>query len=247
MTPISAVFAAALLLGGCASQAGSDGATPPAPKLAQAAPATAPLPTPYEVIVQLRGRMHAAGEVGGRFYEEIGKARRALRDYAASGGDPAGFVAPGPGGLTPLLLAARLGYPEIVADLLEKPAVAARVNDTDDGGFSPWLWASFASQHAFWLCNPTVFKDPFRFVPLVVQQPYYVGGAERPYRRTRRLLEAAGAKPEMAAAKSRWLELCKLAEPEIRAKVTASDDLLATLEAEAPRALAQRLQPPKKP
>ena len=197
--------------------------------------------TPFEIVRQLGDRLYAIGETTGReadFLSAVEHARKDLEDYAAAGGDPADFVERGPHGATPLLLAAEAGYGDIVAELLKSARVAASVNEVDQHGLSPWAYANFALEEAIWVCNPTLFADPFKFVPRIVTRPYYLGGDEPPYRKTRRLLEAAGAKADMAAAKQLWLDTCRLAKPESRRKVAESADLLATLEAEAGQALA---------
>ncbi len=179
--------------------------------------------------------MNVVGETSGQqkdFLEIIERARRELQDYAAVGGDPAPLVENSPRGVTPLILAAMFGYGDIVAELLKNERVVSSINDVDQRGFSAWAYANFALRETIWVCNSTVFKDPFKFVPSLVTLPFYQGGGERPYRKTRRVLEEAGAKKDMAAAKQLWLDTCKLATHESRQKVADADDLLVTVEEE---------------
>jgi hypothetical protein len=202
--------------------------------------------TPYQIVTQLGDKMYTTGETSGsvqNFQAVIEQARQEIQDYAAAGGDPAAFVEKGPHGTTPLLIAATEGYADIVVELLKNKRVAASVNDVDEYGFSAWTYANFAWDMAVWVCNPNTLNDPHKFVPKWVEQAYYIGGAEHPYQKTRRVLEAAGAKTDMAATKQFWLDTCKLATPENRQKVTESRDLLATLETEGTQILAVRMQP----
>jgi hypothetical protein len=108
------------------------------------------------------------------------------------------------------------------------------------------MYANFAPQEAFWTCNPKIFDSPLTFVGKFVTLNYYLFGAERPYRKTRRVLEAAGAKADMVAAKQLWLDTCKFATPDVRQKVAASNDLLLTVEAEGAQILADRFKAPRK-
>jgi hypothetical protein len=198
---------------------------------------------PLDIIRQLNDRMYVVGETSGRledFQSAVADARKELEGYASSGGDPAGFVQKDKenNGATPLIAAASAGYSDIVAELLKNERVVASVNDADRDGISPWAFANFALNEAIWVCNPTVFNDPFSYVPSFVKLPYYLGGTERPYAKTRRVLEAAGAKSDMAAARRLWLKTCKLATPESRQKVAQSQDLLTTIEAESERVVA---------
>lgn len=77
-----------------------------------------------------------------------------------------------------------------------------------------------------------MFENPFVWVPLAVTQTCYVQSAENPYRKTRRLLEEAGAKASPERAKAFWQDNCKRQAEETRAKVRASSDLLETVPAE---------------
>jgi hypothetical protein len=61
------------------------------------------------------------------------------------------------------------------------------------------------------------------------------------------LLEAAGAKSGMEAARQLWLDTCKLATLESRQKVAQSQDLLETIEAESARVITALMAAGNKP
>jgi hypothetical protein len=199
--------------------------------------------TPYQIVHQLRDRLYVVGETTGQqhdFLAAVEHSRQELSDYIAAGGDPSTLVEKGANGQTPLILAAWSGYGDIVAELLKNESVVASINDVDQDGLSAWMYANFAPQEAFWTCNPAIFEAPSALVSKMVTLFYYLSGEERPYRKTRRLLEAAGAKADLSAAKQRWLATCKFATPEMREKVAASNDLLVTVEAEGLRMVSDR-------
>lgn len=187
---------------------------------------------PHQVINNLRQRMYVIGETTGKldqFVEAERKAAQDIREYAASTTDPAALNERSPQGQTPLMAAAFMGYSEVVAELLNHNSVREGVNDVNPQGMSSWVYANFAFRQSAWVCNPTTLKNPFASVPLLVTQPYYQLSAENPYKKTRHLLEAAGAKIDMPAAKRFWLETCKLQDESTREKVERSDDLLSTV------------------
>jgi ankyrin repeat protein len=180
--------------------------------------------------------MYVIAETTGKdedWQSAIEHARLAIHDYVRQGGDPADLAERDSKGMTPLIAAAYMGYPEIVGELLADKRVAAGINDTDARGRSAWVYANFALRQSAWLCNPAMAQNIFALVPLMVTLPYYLGSDEPPYRRTRKLLESAGAKANMDAAKQQWLDTCKSADAETRQKVAGSHDLLDTLAEEA--------------
>jgi hypothetical protein len=170
-------------------------------------------PEPLDILRQLKDRMYVVGETTGRqedYMAAIENARRELQNYGSSGGDPAAFVR-SDNGSTPLIMAASAGYADIVAELLKNEHVATAVNDLDQNGISAWAYANFALNEAIWVCNPTVFKNPFSFVPKLVTLPYYLGGAERPYPKTPATARSSGRKKRYgggAAALARYLQTC---------------------------------------
>lgn len=186
---------------------------------------------PHQIIDELRQRMYAIGETTGRygdFVEAEQKAAVEIRKFIVSG-DSIGLVETNDIGQTPLMAAAFMGYSELVSELLKSDKVRNAINDTNPKGMSAWLYANFAYRQAVWVCNPAVFKDPFSFIPLFVTQPYYLQSAENPYKKTRRLLEDAGAKADLAKAKQYWLDTCKSQSGTMRTKVQESSDLLDTV------------------
>ena len=198
---------------------------------------------PHQIISDLRQRMYAIGETTGRLNDFVEAERRAatdIRSYIANG-DSTALIEKNNLGQTPLMAAAFMGYPELVSVLLKSDNVRSSIDDVNPKGVSAWLYATMAFRQAMWVCNPTAFNDPFTWVPLLVTQPYYMQLSENPYRKTRRLLEEAGAKPDHERAKQFWQETCKLQNERTRTKVQESNDLLETLLTEGTETLARFL------
>ena len=196
---------------------------------------------PNKVINKLRQQMYTIGETSGKLEDFIEAERKAaieIRSYIANG-DLTGLNEKTQSGQTPLMAAAINGYSEIVIELLKSDQVRATINDTNPQGFSAWLHATWAFRQSIWACNPTVLKDPFAWVPIFVIQPYYTQSAENPYRKTRRLLEEAGAIPAPERAKQTWRDTCKLQDEQTRIKVEKSNDLLETVLVEGPSVFAK--------
>lgn len=198
---------------------------------------------PNKVISHLRQQMYTIGETSGKLEDYLAaehKAALEIRAYLAQGEEAgAGLQEKTSSGQTPLMAAAINGYAEIVAELLKSEQVRPGINDTNPQGFSAWLHATWAFRQSMWVCNPQVFKDPFTWVPLFVIQPYYLQSPENPYRKTRRLLEQAGAIPAPEKAKQSWLDTCKMQDQRVRSLVEKSSDLLETVLAESPLAFAE--------
>ncbi|WMW81165.1 ankyrin repeat domain-containing protein [Undibacterium cyanobacteriorum] len=196
---------------------------------------------PNKVISNLRQQMYTIGETSGKLEDYLAAEHKAvleIRAYLAQG-EATGLQEKTSSGQTPLMAAAINGYAEIVAELLKSEQVRAGINDTNPQGFSAWLHATWAFRQSMWVCNPQVFKDPFTWVPLFVIQPYYIQSPENPYRKTRRLLEQAGAIPAPEKAKQSWLDTCKMQDQRVRSLVEKSSDLLETVLAESPLAFAE--------
>lgn len=189
--------------------------------------------TPLARLGALADRMYTIGETSASAADMIAaeaKAADDIRAYIADGATD-GLLAPEPGKPSPLATAAYLGYPNVVAALLTSPLVRAHVDDADANGITPWIAANFSMKQSAWTCNPAILGDPFRFVPIVVTQPYYLANPEPPYRKTREVLEQAGAHADMAQAKTVWLAQCKNSAATAAAAVGASADLQATVQA----------------
>jgi len=187
---------------------------------------------PHQVINELRDRMYVIGETSGKFDKFIDaehKAAQDIHEYASTTTDLTALIEKNKQGQTPLMVAAFMGYSEVVAELLNYNIVKENINEVNPKGISAWVYTNFAFRQAMWVCNPSVFKAPFTLVPLLVTQPYYQQSAENPYKRTRRLLEEAGAKTDMLAVKGFWMDTCKLQEDNTRKKVENSKDILDTV------------------
>lgn len=197
---------------------------------------------PHQVINDLRQRMYTIGETNPkleRFIEAEKKAAAEIREYV-SGGDPSGLIQKNNTGQTPLIAAAFMGYSEVVSELLKSEAVKSVIDEENGIGMSAWLSSNIAYRQTMWACNPKVFDAPFAFVPLFVTQPYYLQ-PEAPYKKTRRFLEAAGAKADLVKAKQFWQDNCKSQSDVTRNRVQESGDLLETVLAEGAETLARFL------
>ncbi|PWT85906.1 MAG: hypothetical protein C5B58_02325 [Acidobacteria bacterium] len=151
-----------------------------------------------------------------------------IRQYVASGSTD-GLLAKDGAHQSPLTAAAYMGYPNVVAALLTSDLVREHINDANEMGLTPWIAANLSMRQSISVCNPSVFNDPFKFVPMLVTQPYYLSHP-MPYTKTREVLEKAGAASEMAKAKEVWLTNCKNQSPETKSKVQASSDLQKTVQ-----------------
>ncbi|PMS19532.1 hypothetical protein C0Z16_35395 [Paraburkholderia rhynchosiae] len=152
-----------------------------------------------------------------------------VRQYVA-GGSTDGLLAKEKGKQSPLAAAAYMGYPNVVAALLTSSLVRAHINDADEMGVTPWIAANLSMRQSLWACNPAVVDNPFKFVPMLVTQPYYISNPTPPYKKTRELLEEAGASSDMATAKEVWLANCKNQTEETKTKVQASTEVQKTVQ-----------------
>jgi hypothetical protein len=178
------------------------------------------------VISHLADRMYVVGETTARlpdFENAINEARKAIKDLAAADGEL--LTKKDTSGATPLITASYLGYAGVVEDLLAYKQVKDAINDVDSNGFSAWIAANFTAREALWVCNPMVLKDPFKIVPILVEQPYYSSGPEAPYVKVRRMLEEAGARHDMDEAKRLWASFCQYQDSTTREATTSSSDL----------------------
>jgi hypothetical protein len=198
---------------------------------------------PLAVINALADRIYVAGETSGQAAEMIAAEERAaeeIRQYVASGATD-GLLAKEKGQQSPLDAAAYMGYPNVVAALLSSKLVRAHVNDADDMGMTPWIAANLSMKQSLWACNPAVFDNPYKFVPMVVTQPFYLSNPAPPYKKAREVLEKAGASADLAKAKEVWLTNCKSQSDEAKAQVSASTDLQKTIQEFGAQALAAQL------
>jgi hypothetical protein len=187
---------------------------------------------PMAVLNSLADRIYVLGETSGNVEDMIAaeaKAADEVRQYVASGATD-GLLAQKKGTQSPLETAAYMGYPNVVAALLTSNLVRAHINDADEMGMTPWIAANFSMRQSLWTCNPAVFDNPFKFVPLFVTQAYYISNPTPPYKKTREVLEEAGASSDLAKAKEVWLTNCKNQSEEAKTKVQASNDLQETIQ-----------------
>jgi len=189
------------------------------------------LKKPHQIIKDLRDRLYVIGETTGKFELFIEAEHKAAQDIHkyASGAELSALVERNQEGQTPLMAAAFSGYSEIVAELLNYGIVKEGINDVNPKGMSAWVYANFALCQAMGACNPAALDNPIILVPLFVTSPYYQQSAENPYKKSRRLLEAAGAKVDMQAAKGDWMDICKLQDDITKEKVKKTSDLLVTV------------------
>jgi hypothetical protein len=187
---------------------------------------------PLTVLNSLADQIYVVGETSGKVAEMVAaeeKSAAEIRGYIDAGLTD-GLLAKEKGKQSPLAAAAYMGYPNVVAALLTSQLVVAHINDADEMGVTPWIAASLSMKQSLWTCNPAVFEDPFKFVPMLVTQPYYLSGAVPPYKKAREVLEKAGASPDVTKAKMLWLSTCKNQSDETRTKVQASTDFQKTVQ-----------------
>jgi hypothetical protein len=187
---------------------------------------------PLAVLNSLADQIYVVGETSGKAADMVAaeeKAADEIRQYIGAGSTD-GLLANENGKQSPLAAAAYMGYPNVVAALLTSKLVVAHINDADEMGVTPWIAANLSMRQSVWTCNPAVFEDPFKFVPMLVTQPYYISGAVPPYRKVREVLEKAGASSDVTKAKKTWLTTCRNQSDETRTKVQASTDLQKTVQ-----------------
>ncbi len=197
-----------------------------------AANATGTVREPIAVINALVNRIYVIGETKGEAAEMIAAEATAateIRAYLVSGATE-GLLPKDKANRSPLSAAAYMGYPNVVAALLTSDLVKEHINDADETGITPWIAAVMSMRQSAWSCNPKIFEDPFRFVPMLVTQPYYLSGRPSPYKKVRDLLEQAGASSSMEQAKTVWLTNCKFQSDEGRDKVQRSADMQKTVQ-----------------
>jgi hypothetical protein len=214
---VAACLAALTALKSAAAIAGADDSAP------KPASATA-------IVRSLMDRVYVAGEDGGGSPQAWALAEEqavsALRSLARS--DPQALVRTDASGATPLLAAASAGHAPLVEELLRSDRVVAHINDTASNGVTAWTSATLALRQSLFACRPD-FADgnPFLVVPMQLTQPYYFD--RQPYPKIVAMLEKAGAKQDIAAARAAWRRLCPQQDPAGWQRVETADDLQRTL------------------
>ncbi|WP_411881695.1 hypothetical protein [Polaromonas sp. YR568] len=168
------------------------------------------------------------------------KARDALSKLISSNPPADVLLERAPHGTTPLMLAAFYGFPGLTEELLKSDVVKASINEKGPNQATAWMIANYGMRQAMWSCDPATLNEPFAWVSIYGSQPYYrlhAGG--NPYQMTRRVLEDAGAIPDLVGLKSAWLKTCPMSEPNLKARICASADVLQTLLEDSPRRFSQ--------
>jgi len=125
-----------------------------------------------------------------------------------------------------------------MSQTLTHKEVRESVNEADSRGLAAWIYTNFALKEALWVCNPSIKNDPFKMIPLMVQQPYYLAGPEPAYLKVRSMLEEAGATHNMGEAKRQWDSVCKNQDAETQRRASSADDLLVFVRREGQERLA---------
>lgn len=124
-------------------------------------------------------------------------------------------------GQTPLMYAAKFGYPELVEELLKRPEVVANINIKDVHQQNALDYASESYGLSAFFTNPSLIIDPFCYVPFITQLSYYSHKDESgltPYDKCICLLTRKGAKEGDISLKQRMAhqleevieELCEI-------------------------------------
>jgi hypothetical protein len=210
--------------------------------LAQAADAPR---APLAVLDALADRIYVLGETTGSAPDMIAAEAAAADEvchYIASGAT-AGLLATTKDGRTPLMGAAYMGYPNVVAALLASRLVRDHIDDADsDMGMTPWIASNFSARQNPWVCNPAMLDDPYRFISTIVVQPYYRDNPTPPYRKVRELLAQAGASADMDRTKRVWHTVCKGQSADTKASVQNSADVQVTAQELGTAMLEERLR-----
>lgn len=194
-----------------------------------AAAATEPATSAHDIVKDMGRAIYVQAERNGgspAIWDGIeNQTVAALSALAAT--DPGLLVIQDEDGNTPLLLAAKLGYSPILAELLRYPEVQQTIDTENSQGLSAYGFSILAQRETLFACHPEV-SNPFALVPFLVTQPYYQH--RDPYPQIRGMLSEAGADRTQARAKTFWLENCSTTVTEDRLAVRLSGDLLVTLQ-----------------
>lgn len=149
---------------------------------------------------------------------------------AATPGAPE-LTAPDARGRTPLIRATLWGYARVVEALLTDASVQASINVKDKDGLSAWMAAQYARPLTLAACHPQALAAEALPLlrPHLRRMNYFTTQSPTAFDRIRALLAAAGAAPELDAAKAYWLAQCPGHDPALAPAITASEDLMATL------------------
>ncbi|PZP36766.1 MAG: hypothetical protein DI603_02075 [Roseateles depolymerans] len=162
---------------------------------------------------------------------------------------------------TPLINAALWGYADVVAALLADDSVRASINEVDGQGLSAWMAAQMAQPLTLASCHPQMLvrEAVGLWGPNLQRMAYFSPSSGLAFARIRAMLGAAGAKPDLDAAKAQWNQRCPGQAEATVAAVAASEDLLQTLlqdsggqitaflnaQKETPKSVVPKVAPPQ--
>ncbi|WP_457426706.1 hypothetical protein [Roseateles sp. P5_E7] len=140
------------------------------------------------------------------------------------------LAAQGPRGGTPLMVAASMGYVQVVRALLTSPGVKLTVDVADASGETAWMKASFAPAITLAACQPgALTRERFALMPpYLLRMAHLMKTQAAAYVETLAALEAAGAAHRTDQARLAWLTRCPNATAELRQSLTGAE-LLPTL------------------
>jgi len=180
----------------------------------------------WNLLKKLADKMYVIGETTGKI--ESFRSEETIAAYhvlALRESNPESLIQENESGQTPLMAAATLGYARVVNELLRDPLVRNNINKKDKRGMTALDHARFAKRQAIWACNPSIFENPFAFVPYYVTKEYY--DTESPYQKISEKLKAAGANSNEEASKTFWLDACSGATEDSKTRVAQSQDMLS--------------------
>jgi ankyrin repeat protein len=159
---------------------------------------------------RLHNRMYCISEVGGkieRYDAALEDFRKLLLTNLDSGLDP---NEPDEYGMTPLIMAAYLGYPQLVEELLKRKDV--KIDLMDKEGLSALDYAMEASRLSGLFFEPMLINNMFIVTPYVVMLSYYMHKNAKgltPYVQCINLLKSHGAASNLIAFKERMANRIK--------------------------------------
>jgi len=134
-------------------------------------------------------------------------------------------------GRTPLMEAAINGYADVVEALLTDAGVRARVDDSDRFGATAWALSQSARPVTLIACHPQMYaRERLPLLrPYAQRIAYFRDGSGTRFERIARQLLDAGARADMAAARTAWLAQCPGADAALRQGLAAGGDLYGAL------------------
>lgn len=186
----------------------------------------------FTMISTLRDKIYSAGEVSGinqnSFYYIERAAAVKVACYVASHLDAKQLIEK-KNNLTPLMLAAKSGYPDVVNALMLSKLVKDHINEPDPNGFTALDYAYYAPQISSPFYNPEMALNGFAFVPyLVTLNAYTTYDENNPYIATIKNLKLAKAEGDENSFKDKIFKVMKNYSPEVKKRIMDSKDLIKT-------------------